>query len=59
MFTNTTKCEHMHLGLAIASSYYMSSKTGYVETVKEEKVLSVVIDNKLNFRQHISGKVSK
>ena len=60
MFFNMKKCKHMHLGLDIASSYYMSSATGNVEIeeVKEEKDLGVVIDNKLNFRQHISSKVS-
>ena len=60
MFFNTKKCKHMHLGLDIVSSYYMLSATGNVEIekVKEEKDLGVVIDNKLNFRQHISSKVS-
>ena len=60
MFFNTKKGKHMHLGLEIASSYYMSSATGNVEIekVKEQKDLGVVIDNKLNFRQHISSKVS-
>ena len=54
------KCKHIHLGLDIASSYYMSSATGNleIEKVKEEKDLGVVIDNKLNFRQHISSKMS-
>ena len=60
MFLNTKKCKHMHLGLDIASSYYMSSATGNLERekVKEEKDLDVVIDNKRNFRQHISSKMS-
>ena len=59
-FFYTKKCKRMHLGPAIAGSYYMSSEIGNVEIekVKEEKDLSVVIDNKLNFRQHISSKVS-
>ena len=55
-------CKHMHLGLAITSSYYSSSETGNVEIekVEKEKDLDVVIDNKLNFRQHIhvSSKVT-
>ena len=39
----------------------MSSESGIVpiEKVKEEKDLGVMIDSKLNFRQHISKKVSK
>ena len=60
MFFNTKKCKHMHLVLDIASSYYMSSaiENVEIESVKEEKDLGVVIDNKLDFRPHISSKVS-
>ena len=60
MLFNTKKCKHLHKGPSIAGDDYMPSESGIVpiEKVKEEKDLSVMIESKLNFRQHISKKVS-
>ena len=60
MLFNIKMCKHLHIGPSIAGDYYMPSESGIVltEKVKEEKDLGVMIDSKLNFRQHISKKVS-
>ena len=57
---NIKKCKHLHIGPSIAEDYYMPSESGIVsiEKVKEENDLGVMIYSKLNFRQHISKKVS-
>ena len=54
-------CKHLYLGSAVTDSrYFISSDTGNVliEKVEKEKDLGVIIDYKLNFRQHIANKVS-
>ena len=58
MFFNMKKCKHMHLGHVIASSHLKRKIFVEIEKVKEENDLGVVVDNKLNFRQHVSSKVS-
>ena len=60
MLCNIKRCKHLHIGPSIAGDYYMPSESGIVPTekVKAEKDLGVMIDSKLNFRQHISKKVS-
>lgn len=55
------KCKHLHLGsITTDSRYFMPSDTRNVliEKVEKEKDLGVIIDPKLNFRQHIANKVS-
>ena len=61
MLFNIKKCKHLHLGsITTDSRYFMPSDTGNVliEKVEKEKDLGVIIDSKLNFRQHIASKVS-
>ena len=61
MLFNIKKCKHLHLGsVTTDSKYFMPSDSGNVliEKVEEEKGLGVIIDSKLNFRQHIANKVS-
>ena len=55
MLFNTKKCKHLHIGPSNPCDYFMPSDLGVVE---EEKDLGVIIDRKLNFRQHIAKKVS-
>ena len=59
MLFNIKKGKYLHIGPSIAGDYYMPSESGIVpiEKVKEEKDLGVT-DSKLNFRQHISKKLS-
>ena len=56
---NIKKCKHLHIRSSIVGDNYMPSESGIVpiEKVKEENDLGVMIDSKLNFRQHISKKV--
>ena len=61
MLFNIKKCKQLHLGsITTDSRYFMPSDTGNVliEKEEEEKDLGVIIDSKLNFRQHIVSKVS-
>ena len=61
MLFNIKKCKHLHLGSVTTDSrYFMPSDIGNVliEKVEEEIYLGVIIDPKLNFRQHIASKVS-
>ncbi|MEW8547283.1 MAG: reverse transcriptase domain-containing protein, partial [Candidatus Thiodiazotropha sp.] len=61
MIFNIKKCKHLHLGsITTDSRYHMPSELGNVQIdkVEEEKDLGVVIDSKLNFRQHITSKVA-
>ena len=55
---NTKKCKHLHIGPSNPYDYFMPSDLGAVpiEKVEEEKDLGVIIDRKLNFRQHIAKK---
>ena len=58
MLFNTKKCKHLHIGPSNPCDYFMPSDLGAVpiEKVEEEKDLGVIIDRKLNFRQHIAKK---
>ena len=62
MLYNNKKCHHVHIGEnSDISNYEMGSgenKT-QIERVKLEKDLGVIIDEKLNFREHITQKVNK
>ena len=61
MLFNIKKCKHLHLGsVTTDSKYFMPSDSGNVliEKVEEKKGLGIIIDSKLNFRQHIANKVS-
>ena len=60
MLVNTKKCKHLHIGPSNPRDYFMPSDLGAVpiKKVEEEKDLGVIIDRKLNFRQHIAKKVS-
>ena len=60
MFFNIPKCKHLYIGGGENNLYYiMTPNTEEVPTkkVSSEKDLGVVIDNKILFREHISGKV--
>ena len=60
---NTSKCKVMHFGNDITSPYMMidlyDQKCKVLDFVSEEKDLGIIIDNKLNFRSHISTQVKK
>ena len=55
---NVDKCKIMHLGPKNLKHTYTMGGTDLAVT-SEEKDLGVLIDNKLNFRSHIKGIVSK
>ena len=60
MFFNIPKCKHMHMGREENNTSYVmtpNNKEVPITKVSSEKDLGVVIDNKLLFREHISGKV--
>ena len=61
MFYNTEKCHHVHIGENTeASKYEMGSgdNRNTIKRVESEKDLGVFIDEKLNFRDHITKKVN-
>ena len=61
MFYNTDKCHHVHIGKNTeASKYEMGSgdNRNTIKRVESEKDLGVFIDEKLNFRDHITKKVN-
>ena len=61
MFYNINKCYHVHIGENTeASKYEMGSGDNKItiKGVASEKVLGIFIDEKLNFRQHITKKVN-
>ena len=61
MFYNTDKCHHVHIGENTeASKYEMGSgdNRNTIKRVESEKDLGVFIDEKLNFRDHITKKVN-
>ena len=61
MLFNTKKCKHLHIGSSNdPCDFFMPSDLGAVpiEKVEEEKDMGVIIDRKLNFRQHVAKKVS-
>ena len=61
MFYNTDKCHHVHIGENTeASKFEMGSgdNRNTIKRVESEKDLGVFIDEKLNFRDHITKKVN-
>ena len=62
MFYHHKKCHHLHVGNNIDDTEYtMETPNGNITTEKVycEKDLGVIFDNKLNFTEHISTKVTK
>ena len=61
MFYNTDKCHHVHIDETTeASKYEMGSgdNRSTIKRVESEKDLGVFIDEKLNFREHMTKKVN-
>ena len=61
MFYITDKCHHVHIGENTeASKYKMGSgdNRSTIKRVESENDLGVFIDEKLNFREHITKKVN-
>ena len=61
-FQNFKKCKHLHIGSRHDSvTYTMDSGQGVIEIEKvtSEKDLDDIVDQALNFSEHISTKVSK
>ena len=59
MFFNIPKCKHMHMGREENNTSYVMTPNNEeipIKKVSSEKDLGVVIDNKLLFREHISGR---
>ena len=54
---NKSKCKHMHLGPETDYNYMMEENT--IANTMEEKDLDIIIDNKLNFQNHINKQVNK
>ena len=62
MLFNFKKCKHLHIGSRQDSATYtMNSGQGVIEIEKvtSEKDLGVIVDQALNFSEHISTKVCK
>ena len=55
---NVDKCKIMHLGTTKPKQTYTMGGTNLAVT-SEEKDLGVLINDKLNFRNHIKGMVAK
>ena len=61
-FFNLKKCKHLHIGTRQEpASYQMKcgQEITNIEKVSSEKVLGVIVDQALNFSEHISSKVNK
>ena len=61
MFYNKKKCHHLHLGnYTPVGNYTMmeDKKPIEIEKVEYEKDLGIIVDNRLNFREHITSKVN-
>ena len=61
MFYNKKKCHHLHVGnhTPVGSYTMMEDKKPIeIEKVEYEKDLSIIVDNRLNFREHITSKVN-
>lgn len=54
---NKSKCKHMHLGPETDYNYMMEENM--IANTMEEKDLGIIIDNKLNFQNHINKQVNK
>ena len=62
MLFNFKKCKHLHIGSRHdLVTCTMDSGQGVIETekVRSEKDLGIIVDEALNFSEHISTKVSK
>ena len=62
MFFNLKKCKHLHIGTRLEpASYQMKSgqESTKIEKVASEKDLGVIVDQALNFSEHINSKVNK
>ena len=60
MLFNFKKCKHLHIGSRYDSvTYKLDSEQGVIEIEKvtSEKDLGVIVDEALNFSEHISTKV--
>ena len=61
MFYNKKKCHHLHVGNHTPVGNYTmmeDKKPIEIEKVEYEKDLGIIVDNKLNFREHITSKVN-
>ena len=61
MFYNTDKCHHVHIGENTEVSKYeigSGDNRSTIKRVESEKDLGVFIEEKLNFREHITKKVN-
>ena len=62
MFFNLKKCKHLHIGTRQEPASYQM-KCGQditnIEKVSSEKDLGVIVDQALNFSEHINSKVNK
>ena len=54
---NKSKCKHMYLGPETDYNYLMEENM--IANTMEEKDLGIIIDNKLNFQNHINKQVNK
>ena len=54
---NKSKCKHVHLGHATNTKYKMGENE--INQVTEENDLGILIDDKLNFQQHINQQTKK
>ena len=56
---NLTKCKHMRLGnTPVEHQYYLTNPDGskfYIDTIKEERDLGVIVDKNLKFQKHIDN----
>lgn len=62
MFYNKKKCKHLRVGNPEPTYTYVMSPDSdphEIERVDFEKDLGVIVDKKLNFREHISSKIAK
>lgn len=61
MFYNTEKCHQLHIGKQDTDFRYTMqtrNQRTQLERVDKEKDLGVIVDSKLNFRDHINTKVN-
>ena len=61
MFYNKKKCHHLHVGnyTPVGNYTMMVDETPIeIKRVEHEKDLGIIVDNKLNFWEHITSKVN-
>ena len=54
---NQSKCKHLHLGPETNYSYMMEENS--IDITTEEKDLGIIVDDNLNFQNHINKQVKK